>query len=150
MAISDIDKHKLYHLARGSRVLDDELKERVAYMLADPATAGDVERVLGVTPEQVEEMKDDAYFLKRVKYLSARKKRVPRPKTPSEYRDWALKRLYRIAQKAKHEKDQVSACKVLGIIAGELAKEKPSVTASKVEASALLSELEKAYEEDEK
>ena len=121
------DKHKLYHTARGSRVLADATQEKLAYLLSDPRTERDYERLLGVTDEQVAKFKEDFVFARRLAYLTKKNNRpkVKKPQSPEQYRDWALRKLYTIASKAKHDKDKVSACKVLGIIAGELAKTRP-------------------------
>jgi len=144
---TDIDKLRLFHSSKGSRVLDDPLAEKVAYLLSNPTTAGDVTELLGVTDEQIDDMKGDVFFVRRLAFLSARNNRPkqPTPKTPAEYRDWALRRLHRIAIKAKNEKDQVSACKVLGIIAGELAKEKPQESVATSADGAALEDLRKAF-----
>lgn len=148
MSDSDsINRKSLYHMARGARVLQNKQHEQLAQLLSVPSTAGEYERLLNITPEQVEEIKLDSLFQRRLEYLSKKRNKVKakRPRTPEEYRDYALKKLYQIINSANSAKDRITACKVLGVLAGELVKVRPALPPAVAEDTDGLSELQKAF-----
>ena len=85
-----MDRKKLYHLRRGSRVLDDKRAEAVAYLLADHVSHDEIVRLMTkdkteITAAEIKAYEADEWFSLRVQYLlkaeNRRKKNHP-PQQP--------------------------------------------------------------------
>ena len=115
----DNEKRRAVHQLRGTRVLDDPVSEKVAYLIGEGTSEDEVRRLVNITADDLEKIKADPVVQRRIahldKYFTRKHRKVEAPKNHDEYQDFALKQLWRITRKAVDPKIQVDACKALAV-----------------------------------
>ena len=101
----DLDKRRSLHRLKGTAILTDQMAEVVCYLLARGVSQDDVQRLQGVTAEQIETYRQDLAWQRRHAFLKGNEgyKNSKKPKNHDQYKSSALSTLYNLSREGEPE-----------------------------------------------